>query len=195
MKIKQIGKNDIIKVALLHKKALPQTVSSRLGEFYLRSIYEAAINDKNTKAFIAMDKGAIAGAVVATTNLSSFQSQVKSQLFARGYFDILIALLKRVSLIADLAKRISFERKLLREYNGKYATFVILFTVKQFREKGIGTKLVKEVLKQYKNNTKNIYVDTLVENKPAKNLYESLGFKTLKKIDDSCLFLLQKKNV
>ena len=48
---------------------------------------------------------------------------------------------------------------------------------KKYRKKGFGRKLVKEVIQYIKNKNKN-YIILLVEksNKPAINLYESLGF-------------------
>ena len=63
----------------------------------------------------------------------------------------------------------------------RYGTIEELFVKKEFRNKGIGRSLVKEIMKQFKNfKVKAVLVATDKENKEAIELYKKLGFKLCK---------------
>ena len=55
-----------------------------------------------------------------------------------------------------------------------------LYVEKQYRNKGIGKKLVEEALNLIKNNYDFIDINVLYANKIALKLYKSLGFKEFK---------------
>lgn len=193
MKIRPIKEGDAKGLSALHVKALPHTVSSQIGAYYLESIYRSvAKNKKNNCAFVAIESGRIIGAISATTNLKLFQSHVKRDLSIKNYLMILLAIITlRVSLL-EILKRVQFENKLVENYMNNYATITILFVSKAQRRKGIGSKLTKKILKFYSKRD-HIYVDTLLENKEAIRLYESLGFKLDMIIRDSAVLILNKK--
>jgi len=185
---------DIETVSQLHIKSLSDTISSKIGSHYLENIYKSATNDKkNTTALVALDKNKIIGVVVATKNLDQLESLIKKNLFIAGYVQIALAFIKGKFPLLGLFKRIRFEKELVRNFKKKYLTFVIIYTVKNHRGKGIATKLVKKVISSIKD-VNYFYVDTISDNQPAIKLYKSLGFKLQKKIEDSLLFLFTKKN-
>jgi len=63
----------------------------------------------------------------------------------------------------------------------KYGTIDELFVKKEFREKGIGTSLLKKVMKKFKRlDVKTVLVGTEKENKEAIELYKELGFEIRK---------------
>jgi ribosomal-protein-alanine N-acetyltransferase len=63
----------------------------------------------------------------------------------------------------------------------RYGTIEELFVKKEFRNKGIGRSLVKQIMKRFKNfKVKVVFVTTEKENKEAIDLYKKLGFKLCK---------------
>jgi len=63
----------------------------------------------------------------------------------------------------------------------RYGTIDELFVKKEFRNKGIGSSLVKAIMKKFKGlKTKVVFVATEKENKEAIELYKKLGFKLCK---------------
>lgn len=57
------------------------------------------------------------------------------------------------------------------------AEILSLAVKKDFRRKGIATKLMKSVLNEIKDFVKSCFLDVRVSNEPAIKLYEKLGFK------------------
>jgi len=82
---------------------------------------------------------------------------------------------------------------LIKSYKKNYVSILILFTTEKFRRRGIGSRLIKRVLKQTNKKVKYFYVDTLSTNKTALNLYKTLGFKIKKRIADSILLVYENK--
>ena len=67
------------------------------------------------------------------------------------------------------------------------AEITLIYLRGEYRNKGIGSKLVKELLKWLKNNNeKNVYVTIDIKNKASINLHKKFGFKTTS-------FIMQKK--
>ena len=91
--------------------------------------------------------------------------------------------LKTILLVAEDAKQITgFVWGNLIIYGFfRYGTIEELFVKKEFRSKGIGRSLVKEIMKRFKNlKVKVVFVTTEKENKEAIDLYKKLGFKLCK---------------
>lgn len=193
MKISQIKKSDVSKLSLLHIQSLPNTVSSKIGAFYLERIYKVvAQNTKTHFGLKAIENGKIVGAVCSTTNLKRFEEDVKKQLSLKDYLKILLAIISFRITIIDLIRRISFEKSLAGSYNKNYCSIVIFFVNQDFRRKGIGLLLIKEILSFYKGKVDNIYVDTLLSNKTAIKFYRAFGFKEVKNIENSVLLVSKK---
>lgn len=195
MKIRSINVGDAKELSVLHVRALPDTVSSKVGSHYLKSIYRSiAKNKKNNCSFVAIENRKIVGVIAATKNLKLFQAHAKKDLSPKNYLLILLSMITcRVSPL-EILRRIQFENKLVKVYEKSYATITILFVNKEQRKKGVGSELIKKVLDFYRNEVDQIYVDTLLKNKGAIRLYETQGFKVHKIIKDSIILMLSKKN-
>lgn len=188
MKIAPIRETDISSLASLHIKALPETVSSKIGLFYLKRVYWTVVkNKKNNLAFVASEKGKIVGAVAATIDLKLFGDQFKKGLSLKDFTLIAAAIITFKVTPFEILNRFLFENQLLQNYKKSYVTITVLFVNKKFRGKGIGSALVKKIINQYRRKVSNIYVDTLLKNKKAIDFYRSLDFKTQKEIKDSVL--------
>ena len=192
LRIKKIKKGDIKEVANLHLKCLPNTVSSKLGQFYLEKVYKIFCQYKNNSAFVALDKNRIVGAIGLTSDLNQFQRQIKRELTVNDYFLIAKSILTKRTPITDLVQRLLFERELVKNYKSPYKTIVTLFTDKNYRRHGVATQLLKFALIDDEEKNKTIYVDTLSENDAAIKLYKKFGFSPVVKIKDSILLSLPK---
>ena len=62
------------------------------------------------------------------------------------------------------------------EDHGDYIKIVNFFISKVFRNKGIGTRVLGDLIEHKKNTVKKIKLNVL-NNNPAKKLYEKIGFK------------------
>ena len=67
-----------------------------------------------------------------------------------------------------------------------------LYVDVNFRNQGIATKLMKEVMKKLKDNL--IYLIVLKENKKAFNLYQKLGFVVISDANNKFLMRYQKRD-
>lgn len=194
MKIRRIKESDIKRVASLHMECLPNTVSSKLGQFYLEKIYKVFAKYKNNSAFVIVNKNIIIGSVGLTSDLNKFQMQIKQELTLKDYFLITKSItMFRVTFI-ELIQRILFEHELIKKYTIPYKSIVTLFIEKHYRRQKIATKLLKFIIKNNKNLNARFYVDTLVNNNTAIKFYKKFGFFPIAKIKDSILFLLIKQN-
>lgn len=192
MIIRKIKKGDIKEVASLHLKCLKNTVSSKLGQFYLEKIYKVFYLDKNNSAFVAAEKHRIIGAIGITSDLNRFQSQVKGELTIFDYLKISKSILTKRVAISDLIQRVLSERELTKTYKAPYKTIVTLFTDENYRRHGVATQLLKFALIDSEHFSATIYVDTLAENDDAIKLYKRFGFSPVAKIKNSILLSLAK---
>ena len=67
-----------------------------------------------------------------------------------------------------------------------------LYVDVNFRNQGIATKLMKEIIKQLKNNL--IYLVVLKANEKAFNLYQKLGFAVISDANNKLLMRYQKRD-
>ena len=68
---------------------------------------------------------------------------------------------------------------LSRGYYGKVAHLVSIAVLKEYRRRGIGSKLLEETIRASREfyDAEAIYLEVRVSNKPAISLYEKFGFK------------------
>ncbi len=67
-----------------------------------------------------------------------------------------------------------------------------LYVDSNFRNQGIATKLMTEIMKQLKDNL--IYLIVLKENEKAFNLYQKLGFIIINDVNNKLLMRYQKRD-
>ncbi len=64
----------------------------------------------------------------------------------------------------------------------KWAHIVSIAVDERYRRKGVGTALIKGVIKNLADKVDGFYLEVRVSNKPAINLYEKMGFEITKRI-------------
>lgn len=190
MKIKKMNECDIPIVAKLHKKNL-ESPSSKIGEMYLRKLYEILLLDKSSISLVAFENNEIVGAITATLDLQKTSKNLKKSLTLTVLIITIYSILFRKVGMSELLQRLRFESKILKKFSKSYPTILTLFVSRNHQRKGIGSKLTKTMIEEFKKrNTKEIYLDTLKTNEQAIGFYERLGFKRINEIEDSIVLRL-----
>lgn len=187
MIIKRFSFKDIDRAAMLHSKTLSQTPLSKLGQRYLRLLYER-ITLEPTIGFVIYDKKRLIGVITATTDLK----QTQKRLPKRFVIFVIFLLIKNIFLgklqLNAVIRRLSFDFLVLKIFKNPYSTILTLFIDKDFRRQGMGKYVTCKVLNEMKKKgVRKVYVDTLIENKKALIFYKKLGFKRERRLTDSII--------
>lgn len=193
MKIRELKETDIKEIADLHLNCLPDTVSSKLGTFYLEKIYYTFAKSRHCFSLLAVENGKIIGVIAATTDLDKFQSQTKKKFTLATYLKVAKSIIMQKTSALELIKRILYEKQLVKNYQKPYLTIVALIIHSQHRRQGIASKLLKATIKKNSTKVKYFYVDTLETNQSAQKLYQGLNFKIQAKIKNSILLSLKSR--
>ena len=186
MKLRNIKTADIRFIARLHKKTI-NSPSSKIGIGYLTKIYQTLLKAPELHlCILAYDNDTIIGAITATKDLRKTNKLIKNFFYLGMIFSVIKAVLLGKVSIVELLNRIRFEQIVTNKFPQPYVTILTLFVAKSFQRKGIGRRLVREIILRLKNEKiKNVHVDTLTTNKKAIAFYQSIGFKRIEKIADS----------
>lgn len=178
MDIRKIKKTDVPFISALHIQTLP-TVVARIGNPYLSKLYYTLLKDIG---LVAIDDGSIIGVITATKNLKKTQQNVHRLLFhPTTLWTIGKAIVLRRVTIGSLFERMAAQTEILSLFPYPYAAILTFFVDKKNQRRGIGTKLLSSLEKQFPAGTK-LYVDTATSNKNAKHWYKTHGFRILKTI-------------
>lgn len=175
--------SDVEKVVKLHTKTL-KSLSSKIGEAYLGKLYTLILNHPQIHIILVAVIGErIIGAISVTKDLN----KTKKALFNR---ELILKTLKAVILarvsIVEVIKRLIEEDVVSNKLEKNSAYIMTLFVDKNYQNQGIGTKLIKNVLRMLK--TRYVFVNTLKSNKNAGSFYQALKFKKVGTIINSNLY-------
>lgn len=184
MKIEILSQNDCRDAALLHKNALPDTVSSRIGVAYLVRLYETVANSPGIHlGYVMKEKGRVIGVITVSHDLKKSQHLMKHSLFP---LDIILAIIQQPIVFM---KHLVTQRMLLLNIRSPYVTILTICVDPAYRRKGIGKMLVKTVFRVLaKERIAGIFVDTGVSNITAQTFYKALGFRPVRKILDATVY-------
>jgi ribosomal-protein-alanine N-acetyltransferase len=100
--------------------------------------------------------------------------------YNRFVFLILYKIFPKGFLVAEIDGKIVGYISLIK-FRSK-ASLVSVAVSKSFRRRGIGERLVREVIERVKGKVKAVELEVRISNKEAISLYEKIGFVTIKRI-------------
>lgn len=183
--------SDLNGAARLHREALPDTVSSKIGTVYLQNLYERLLLVRPLHiCLVAEEKGVIIGGITATSDLKKTQQFLNPLRLPHLIFLITLSLLRGNISITQLLKKLYFEYQ-LKKFNPLYPTILTLFVDERHRKKGVGKNLVSKLVKWHKRyGGKYLYVDTENTNLTALSFYKKFGFRIYANLLDSFILRL-----
>ncbi|MBQ9072029.1 MAG: GNAT family N-acetyltransferase [Bacilli bacterium] len=113
----------------------------------------------------------------------NYDDNIKENLCINSFFDKRVNVDNNIILVALIDNKIvgyvycivDNDNKITKETEAKIES---IYVDLEYRNKGIGTKLINEIISLLKEkNVKYIFIENLVENQNSKYLYEKLGFK------------------
>lgn len=192
MRISELKLTEVKIAAFLHRQNL-ESPGSGIGSVYLENFYRYLI--LNPKIHINL-KAEVEGVIVGVATFS--KDLAKTNHILLGLLNVPLLAASLFAIISgrvktrDLVNRFIFERKVVAKNHGPYATILTLFVSGNYRRRGVGKKLVRELIIRLKNDRACvIHVDSYLKNKKALAFYEALGFKKEEQITDSAV--LEKK--
>lgn len=189
MIIRLMARKDLDAVVRLHKKILPETLTSKIGKSYIFQLYDALLNSRNLHyCLVAENQKKIVGAITATYDLAKTQNILKSMFSVETIFMVLKAIFSGKISVFELYQKARFERVLVTKFNKPYATILTLFVANDYQKRGIGKKLVKKIGKNFiDRRLRYLYVDTLKTNMNAFLFYKKIRFREQKTVFDSII--------
>ncbi len=172
--IRAISKKDSPIIAKIHMQSLSDDFLPSLGVDFLSAFYQGVIGRPKVFGFLDTQKGKISGFVVGTSNMELFFKDTISSNFISLFYHLLLALIKKPSIIKNVAETLFYTAK----DRGPVAELVIIAVDNRFRGKGIGKKLVLALEEEMKKRKIKGYKLTVTKrNKAANEFYKSIGFK------------------
>lgn len=120
---------------------------------------------------------------LVTYERENYDHNIKNDLVINSYFDLRIKDSNQIVLVAEYNNLIvgyaysiiDYENNIKKELEGSIDS---IFVLEEYRNKKIGTELIKETIKQLKaKGVKHIFITNIKENSKAGKLYDELGFK------------------
>jgi ribosomal protein S18 acetylase RimI-like enzyme len=180
-------------VSNLHRRCIPETIPSLLGQNFLMSLYESLLNDSSAISAIALGTdNKIIGAITATTNLKvTLVSQKKIPLRMNNILEIFRLLFLRKVNVSEIIHRMMFENFLTHLTPTPYATILTLFIDPAYRKGGIGQLLITHVKQKIIHPKDFLYVDTRSDNVGALSFYKKCGFTVVTQFKGNTVLNIQ----
>ena len=161
----------------LHLKTIPG-ISSMLGQLYLNKFYKTLIGKTGHMSLAAYADNHLVGIITTTQDISTTLNHLH-KLFNLNIYLILFSkvITMQVSPLTIFG-RIRFEKYQDKSYKKPYASIVTFCVNSNYQRRGIGSSLIRGVIKKAKEMGINrIYVDTRTTNILANKFYLKIGFR------------------
>ena len=166
--------DDVVRI---HIDGLGYTLNSRLGPGHLKFLYGKMAGDRMCYVGVALTTGVPVGVVSGTLDPDGLRSRVLRSMTVRQSLGIAGAFIQRPGLLVEWAKESIIGSSLLHEGQLIVATLTTLAVDTRFRNRGIGQELVRALERFFADRSVvNYRLETLVQNKIARDFYTKLGF-------------------
>jgi len=175
MNIRLADKKDATQIANLHQREINQGFLRKLGENFLRQLYEAMIVLPSSFIMVAEENNQIIGFVSGCFNISSFYREFLKKYLFKVFF-ILLPKIFRLTVFKKIFEIIKYPKEVKK--NLPSAELLTIAVLKNFHGQGVAQKLFEGFLSEMKNrNIKQFKVVVGESLSRAIRFYEKMGFK------------------
>jgi len=189
--IAPLKKEHTAQVAEIHQSALSSDFLPSLGFSFLKTLYDGIAEKPGIFGFVFMEKNEVEGFVVgARTTNTFFREAIKSHFFKLVFY-LGLALIKKPAIITKIFETLFYPSK----SDGSSAELVVLAVDKKFRNKGVGSSLIKSLEKEFRKVKIKKYKLTVHADKKAIYFYEKLAYdrKSAFTLYDKKWYVYEKK--
>jgi ribosomal protein S18 acetylase RimI-like enzyme len=175
-RVKTLQKSEIEQIVKLHQKILNESVLNKFGYSFLFIIYKSIPENPQNIVLVLRDKKKIVGFTVATLDSSNFYKKIVNN----NFLLLSLAIIKTIILNPLLLYQV-MSWILNKSSSKKYpAELQFIALDSNYQGKGLGTKMVKELVKLFKSSNINYFkVGTKKNNLLSNKFYRKLGYKYL----------------
>lgn len=177
-RITSCNQQELNRIADLHFEVLKESTFRHFGKNFLRIIYNTIIYDPKNLFLVLKEKNNIYGFAAATTDINKFYSQIVRD----NFFSLSLEVIKTTIYYPKLLFN-TIQWLLTKPTNQKYPAELQFIAIDQkFQGQGWGTKLIRELDKNFRSSGINQYkVGAWADNNRSNNFYNKIGFKFLYK--------------
>lgn len=170
--IQLITIKDSHQAAAIHIEGMPDDFLAKFGIRFLEIMHEILLSSSSVIALGAIENNQLVGIIYGTTNTA----KVFLEILYKGFFRLLpIVVFKFVTkpnILNNIFQAILYPNK----KNEIKSELLILSISKQYRHKGLGTKLIQELIYKFQTNKIKIFkVSTKKSNLIANKFYKKNG--------------------
>lgn len=185
--LRRANKSDVNKLAKIHFLELRSDFLPSLGQNFLRLLYSNLIQSKDTYIWVVELNGDIQGFVGGSKNFGNFFQNTIKKNFLQYIFLLLPQVIVRPTILGNIIETFFYAKKEGKNIPG--AELISIAILKNYHRKGLGTKLILGLEKEFKKNGVMQYKLTV----NANNLVANLFYKALKFNKHHDFFLYGKK--
>lgn len=176
--LKKPSPSDTKTLASLHYAELSGDFLPSFGEPFLELLHQLILSSNHATALGFYEKNELVGFVVGTNHTGNFFSDI----FKRGLPRMLPYVLRKLVLQPTTVKHF-WQTLFYGNKKSDISAELIIIVVKDTAQgKGIGTQLLEQLKKEFKNkDIKTFLVSTTAENRQSNAFYSKRGGKALKK--------------
>lgn len=168
---------DVDSAAALHRSAMSYSFNSRLGEKHLAYLYSLLQQDVTCSVTAAVADGKILGVVNAALDPQHFKEKVFSSMPLSRWAEITSRLAIQPQLWVELWQDRKLDQPVIYKSSEVKPMLIAIAVDASARQSGMGRALVQSVDDFFRRLSQPFYyLDTRVDNAPARNFYQRLGF-------------------
>lgn len=166
---------DCLEVAKLHKKSLEGDYLPTLGVNVLKTIYRGFLKDKKNFGYVVEEDREVIGFTTGSEDTGTMFKKVIKKEFILLSYHVLIALIKKPSLIPNLIQTFRYNEKAKIDTKAEILSLAVR---EKHRGKGLGRELVIILINDFKKRGFNkLKLTVNKSNIVANKFYQKMGFK------------------
>lgn len=185
--IREATLSDLSKLTTLHLAELPQTMNSKIGEWFIKHLYSVLLSNEDcSQVWLIEENDSTIGIISTTTNKKQITKKIFKSLKFIKWLKIFIFLLSHPF---QALKTIAFTF-LAKEGNSNKLLYILTLAVSKHHQRNqLGSKLLSHIESYAKENSLQfIQVDTEKSNFQANRFYKKNKYTEIKAIAGNVIF-------